>query len=181
MPDAAPFHQARVSPKPVHDEETLTAYHEAGHAVIGFALGARIESVQLWGEADDFLPARFGDCRVNWGRIDPNADFQRQREVLTILAGPVAEMVYTGDRPHPALFGPWQGDWLQANQIADGLVADLPARTHLLEKMIVRLHQVISSDGCWAAIAAVADELAAHDLVEEDRIQDIVGFWLRQV
>lgn len=163
----------------MHDEETLSAYHEAGHAVIGFALGARIESVQLWGEADDFLPERFGDCRVNWGRVDPTADFQRQREIMTILAGPVAEMVYTGDRPHPALFEPWQADWAQANQIAAGLVMDLMARTRLLERIIVQLHQVVSTDGCWAAIAAIADELAAHELVEEDQIAEIAGFWLR--
>ena len=54
------------------DEETLTAYHEAGHAVIGYALGGVVDSLQLGGEADDQLPRRFGECRIRWGRVDPH-------------------------------------------------------------------------------------------------------------
>ncbi|MEM9643612.1 MAG: cell division protein FtsH [Planctomycetota bacterium] len=161
------------------EEDTVSAYHEAGHAVVGYALGAKIDAVQLGGEADDFLPERFGECRVNWGRVDPNQDSQRQRELMTILAGPVAEMIYTGEKWHPAFFGPWQSDWCQATTIATGLVADPARRVRLLETMAARLHQVMSADGCWAAIAAVADELETHEFVESDTIEEVVGFWLR--
>ena len=159
------------------EDESWTAYHEAGHAAIGYALGARIESVQLGGE-DDELPARFGDCRVNWGRVDASCDWQRLREVMTVLAGPVAEMIYRGEPLHPARYGPWQEDWDRAWSSADAIVADPLDRTRWLEKVIVELHRRLQDDACWAAIAAVADELQAHEFLDEDRLADTLRFWL---
>ena len=161
------------------DEETLTAYHEAGHAVVGFALGARIESVNLGGEADDYLPERFGDCLVNWGPIDPAADWQRQREVLTILAGPVAEMIYRGEKLHPATFAPWQADWQQAF-VHSQFIPNPVKRTRFLESVIVQLHHWLNDETCWAAVAAVSDELLAHENLEEEQLADILGFWIRR-
>lgn len=162
------------------DEETLTAYHEAGHAVVGFALGARIESVQLGGEADDFLPERFGDCMVNWGPVDPNCDWQRQREIMTILAGPVAEMIYRGEKLHPATFGPWQDDWRLAMQIASSLFRSALERTRMLELATAQMHKHMNSTLCWAAIAAVADELLAHEFLEEKQLAETLSFWIRK-
>ena len=160
------------------DDETLTAYHEAGHAVVGFALGARIERVQLGGEADDHLPERFGDCLVNWGQVDPNCSWQQQRELMTMLAGPVAEMIYRGEMLHPAHFGPWQGDWQQAWEHCAISVPDPERRTRLLETLVVHLHRRMSDDGCWGAIAAVSDELLAHEYLDEDQLAGTLSFWI---
>tara|TARA_R110002073_G_scaffold2801_17_gene17973 strand:+ start:23888 stop:24085 length:198 start_codon:yes stop_codon:yes gene_type:complete len=55
------------------DDETLTAYHEAGHVVVGYLLGAQIEEVRLDSMIDDDLPRRFGDCLVNWEKSMPAA------------------------------------------------------------------------------------------------------------
>ena len=88
--------------------------------MVGYSLGGTVQSVQLGGEADDWLPDRFGDCRIAWhpaGEEKIPIGWHRQREVLTILAGPVAEMVYTRQHHHPALFGPWQHDWVHADQL----------------------------------------------------------------
>lgn len=161
------------------DEETLTAYHEAGHAVIGYALGARIERIQLGGQADDHLLDRFGDCLVNWGPVNEFCNWQRQRELMTILAGPVAEMIYTGEPYHPAHHGPFQGDWQQAWNHCAGAVSDPKRRTVLLEQLLRELHQRMSADLCWAAIAAVADELLAHEYLEEEQLIDTLRFWIR--
>src|SRR6056297_1536604 len=81
------------------EEEIHTAYHEAGHAIVGCALGAHIDSVCLsqasaFDDLDDGLPLRFGECIVNWGRVDPDHTWQQHRELLVILAGPVAELLY---------------------------------------------------------------------------------------
>lgn len=160
------------------DDETLTAYHEAGHAVIAYALGGNVDSLQLWGEADQWLPDRFGDCRITWGRIDSNSDWQRQREILTTLAGPVAEMVYRGEPLHPAHYEPWQDDWRRAWNACETLAPSPERRIRLLEEMIVLLDGHIRSDRCWAAIAALADELVAHEAVQGEQVAEILRFWI---
>lgn len=160
------------------DDETLTAYHEAGHAVIGYALGGRIESISLGGDGGEDLPTRFGDCRINWGPVDATADWQLQREILTLLAGPVAEMIYRGEKLHPAFFGPWVQDWQSALDRAERFAADGQRRTRLLEQLIIQLHEQMQHDSCWATIAAVADQLLAHEYIEEEELAQTLAFWL---
>jgi hypothetical protein len=162
------------------DDATLTAYHESGHAVIAYALGGHIASVQLGGEADDWLPDRFGDCRIEWSRIDPAANWQRQREVLTVLAGPVAEAIYRDEPLHPAHYAPWQLDWQLAWRIGEQLVRDPAKRSHMLDALLGQLHRQVSGEPYWSAIAALADELAAHEYLDSDQIEEVVGFWFRR-
>ncbi len=163
-------------------DEVLTAYHEAGHAVIAYALGGTVHSVQLGGEADDWLPERFGDCRIHWhgvsGRQSPS-HWQRRREVLTLLAGPVAEMIYSGQPYHPAFFGPAKGDWQLAWALVEPIVPSAPKRVRYLEEITLELHRQMRSDSLWAAIGAVADELLAHEHLEQDQLAETLGFWLK--
>lgn len=160
------------------DDETLTAYHEAGHAVVAYALGGTVDSLQLWGEADQWLPERFGDCRIQWGKVDPNCDWQRQREILTFLAGPVAEMVYRGEPFHPAFYEPWQDDWKRAWVTCESLAQEPGKRMQLLETLVLQLDGHIRSERCWAAIAAIADELVAHEALEREQVDEILRFWI---
>ncbi len=161
------------------DDETLTAYHEAGHAVVAHSLGATVESMQLWGEADDYLPERFGDCRVNWGPVDPKLEWQKQCEIMTFLGGPIAEMIYRGERLHPAYFGPWQDDWAKAMLTCEAKVTGVLERTRMLERITVILHRHLDRDPYWPAIAALADELAAHEQLDSDQIAEVLEFWIR--
>lgn len=169
----------RVENESLDDDETLTAYHEAGHAVVGFVLGGQIESVGLYAEADDWLPERFGDCHVNWGRVDPNGDWQIQRELLTILAGPVAEMIYREEKLHPATYEPWQHDWYWAWQRCERMIPDPHRRAAFLETTLLWLHRQLSDQLCWAAIAAVSDELLAHEYLDAEQLADTLSFWIR--
>ena len=160
------------------EEETeFTAYHEAGHAVVGYALGGKIDRIQLGGEADDNLPERFGDCQINWGRVGADCDWQLERELLTIMAGPVAEMIYRGEKLHPAYFEPWKLDWQQA-WARCGHIPDPHRRTLFLENLVQHLHEKLSLDNNWAAIAAVADELLAHEYLEQEQLDDALQFWI---
>ena len=162
----------------MEDEETLTAYHEAGHAVIGYALGGVVDSLQLGGESDDQSPRRFADCRIRWGRVDPHGDWQVQCEVLTILAGPAAEMIYRGEQLSPADFGPWEDDWTQAWEIGRALAVDVTRRAEVLRFLVIRLEQLMRDDRCWPAVAALADELLAHEFLDRDRAEQVLQFWI---
>ena len=162
------------------DEDEWTAYHEAGHAVVGFLLGGQIESVGMYAEADDVLPERFGDCRVNWGRVRVDCDWQAQREILTILAGPVAEMIYREEPLHPATYGPWQHDWHWAWQRAARLFAAAEQRMVFLGAAMQSLKDHFADDWCWAAVGAVSDELLAHEYLEADQLIDTLSFWVRR-
>ncbi|WP_168566478.1 cell division protein FtsH [Crateriforma spongiae] len=160
-------------------EEELSAYHEAGHAVVAHALGGEIESVQLGGEADSWLPERFGDCRINWGPVDPNADFQRQREIVALLAGPAAEMIYSGGDVDPSMFGPWAADWMMARSMAVALTGDPQRAQAILVQSLQQLDRILRRDDCWAALAEIADQLLTHEFVDGETVQQIVGFWGR--
>ena len=65
--------------------------------------------------------------------------------------------------------------------LGESLQTDLRPRTRLLERLLVSLDGIIRTDACWAAIAAVADELAAHGFLDRQQLQDIVGFLPRQI
>ncbi len=173
-------------------EWTLTAYHEAGHAVVGYGLGGSVQSIQLGGEADDDLPERFGDCRVAWGQPGEIPDLW-QRELMTVLAGPVAEMIYTGEPYHPALYGPWQGDWQTAWEMCSlrvklarqakgeprDTVASLvdQAKMRVLESILLQLREHMQKEPIWPAVGAVADELLAHEYLEQEELHDTLDFW----
>ncbi len=166
------------------DDELNTAYHEAGHAIIGCALGAHIESVSLsqasiYDDHDDGLPRRFGDCIVNWGRVDPDQRWQQQRELLTILAGPVAEWVYRGDDTDELDTASWELDWQHAQRCVEQMVVGSKQQIRLLRSVIERLRRVIASEPVWPAVAALADELMIGDAIEADRVAELVRFWWR--
>lgn len=160
------------------EEETLTAYHEAGHAVIGFALGGVVESVQLGGEHDVLGVRQYGDCRIAWHSIGKNLDEHLQREILTTLAGPAAELVYSGISLEFQNLAPWKQDL----DFAWSILSQIPSVERKVETLSQLLHQlqlIIRSDRCWPAVAALADALLAHEFLEEEEVEEIIRFWFK--
>src|SRR4029077_10176121 len=74
---------------PPHPDEA-TAYHEAGHAVMGLALGRPVQQVSI-------LPDRvhLGWCEFRKGAYRPSEDWL-EREILIALGGIAAELHFTG-------------------------------------------------------------------------------------
>ena len=146
--------------------------------MIGYALGGRIEHVQLGGEPDENVAVHFGDCLINWGAVNADCNWHVQREIITILAGPVAEMIYRGETPHPAMHDPWNHDWQQAWIRCQDQISSPQRRTAFLEMLVIELHRKMSDDTCWAAVAAVADALLAHEYLEHEQLENELQFWI---
>ncbi|WP_044256298.1 cell division protein FtsH [Rhodopirellula sp. SWK7] len=167
------------------EDETYTAYHEAGHAIVGCALGAQIDRVSLsqasaYDDLEDDLPNRFGDCLVNWGRVDPNQVWQQQRELLTILAGPIAEWVYRAEDADEIDVATWHLDWQQAEQCVRQMHAQREMQNRIMRDAISRLKRLIANPPVWPAIAALADELSIGDAIDGERVAELVRFWWRR-
>ena len=158
--------------------DETTAFHEAGHAFAAVMVGARVISVTIDPDAND-LPDRFGDTEVGWDRQQFSDREFAEKFALVSLAGPVAEMIMTGDRWHPALLPEWAGDWNHAMHSAQQLFDDQQRCVQFLERMAVELHQVFSRDDVWSFIGAIVDDLMAHETLEGDQVHDIVDEWLR--
>jgi ATP-dependent Zn protease len=73
---------------PQYDE--ATAYHEAGHAVLGLALGRPVHSVSILPNRE-----RLGQCEYRKARLRPAEDWL-EREILIALGGIAAEARFTG-------------------------------------------------------------------------------------
>lgn len=71
-------------------EDLLTAYHEAGHAVIAMVVGKAVHRVSIVPNA-----TRLGACELKKGRLCASND-ELEDEVLVLLAGVAAEGRLTG-------------------------------------------------------------------------------------
>ena len=155
----------------------LTAYHEAGHAVLAHHLGGRVKRISIEPEWDDEL-RHVGDTEVLWpvGRMT-GAEFQ-EAGVLVALAGPVAEMLYSGEPFHPALVAEWANDWDEAARMCAEFIPVEELQMQYLEAQTHRLWQLVNGEPLWSAVAALADELLAHETLEEEQIQETLSVWL---
>jgi ATP-dependent Zn protease len=157
--------------------EEISAYHESGHALVAISVGARVRSVTIEPEWDDG-PRRHADIQVEWPNARRADRKQSEKLVLVALAGPVAEMLHTGDPYHPGLIAEWADDWRLAWEAAAGPYPDERARLAYLERTTADLHRWLSRDDRWAALAAIVDELVAHETLEGDEVHEIVRQWL---
>ena len=153
-----------------------TAYHEAGHAFMATQQGARVRSVTINPDNDDG-PERFGDTQVVWRSSLSDREF-RERAIRVSLAGPVAEMLYTGDPYHPGLVAEWVHDWQTAWELAEPFIPHHRRRLEYLEQTTGQLYQLLNAEPNWSAIASLADHLLAHETLEAEEVTDIVNEWL---
>lgn len=152
------------------DELDKTTYHEAGHCVMAVYCGATVERATIDPEEDGF----HGFVEIHWPQDSPAMD-----KVAVALAGPVAEMIYSGEPYHPGLVPQWAHDWKQAWRICRRVTRHDRDCLKLLEQSVAKLYHTFSRDSWWAATAAVSDLLAAHDEIEHEEIAYEVRQWLR--
>lgn len=151
------------------DELDRTTYHEAGHCVMAVICGAKVERATIDPEDDGF----HGFVEIHWPRKAVALD-----QLSVALAGPVAEMIYSGEPYHPGLIPEWAHDWKQAWRICrTGSRSDAECLKRL-EQVVIKLHKTFSTDPWWSAIAAVSDLLGAHDEIEHEDIAYEVQNWI---
>jgi ATP-dependent Zn protease len=155
----------------------LIAYHEAGHALMAVLLGGQVRLVTIEPDNDDG-PSRDGDTQVLWRAAEMGEKEFAKRAVQVCLAGPVAEMIYSGDPYHPGLIPQWAGDWRDAWSAAARLHPDERKRLQFLEQTSIQLYHRLNVDDLWAALAALADHLLAHETLEGEQVEEIVAQWL---
>ena len=155
----------------------LIAYHEAGHALMALLLGGEVRLVTIDPDHDDG-PQRQGDTQVLWRRSGISDKQFAMDAVQVSLAGPVAEMIYSGEAYHPGLVVEWAADWNDAWQAADILHRDERRRLQYLEQVSIELYHRLRGDELWAALAALADHLLAHETLEGEQVDEIVRQWL---
>lgn len=155
----------------------LIAYHEAGHALMACLLGGEVRLVTIEPDRDDG-PDRQGDTQVLWRRSGISDREFAKKAVQVSLAGPVAEMIYSGDPYHPGLVAEWAVDWREAWAAAAPLHPDERQRLAYLEQVSIRLYHQLKHDDAWAALAALADHLMAHETLDGEQVAEIVGQWL---
>lgn len=157
-------------------EETI-AYHEAGHALMAWKAGARIESLTIDPESDDSL-AREGEARVIWEPSRYTAQEFAICGISVALAGPVAELVQSGSDADEQQLNAWTVDWKEAWEAAGRIHHSPEARLTMIEAAVRDLRLLFEDERWWSALAAIADHLLAWDSLEHDDVEEIAEHWL---
>lgn len=144
---------------------------------MAFILGGEVQLVTIEPDRDDG-PQREGDTQVLWRRSRDGVKEFAKKAIQVSLAGPVAEMIYTGEPYHPGHVAEWAADWMEAWTEAAHLHADERRRLAFLEEVSVRLYHQLKDDTLWSPLAALADNLLAHETLEHEQVEEIVREWL---
>ena len=141
-------------------------------------VGARVRSLTIEPDWDDG-PERYADTQVEWPLDQFTGQELHEKSVLVALAGPVAEMIHSGKPFHPGCVAEWAADWKLAWEAAAMLFPIDRNRLAYLERTTGRLYRLLDREDHWAALAAIVDNLLAHETLEGEEVQDIVRQWLR--
>jgi ATP-dependent Zn protease len=137
--------------------DEVTAYHEAGHAVVALALGRPVAHVSI-------LPTRefLGRCEFGKAIFRPSEDWL-EREILIALGGLAAEALHTGVYA-------WEGA-ARDHRYVHGLAlqrAGNERRAERLERrLLARTEHLLARPAHWRAVERLAAELV--------RVREISG------
>lgn len=135
------------------DSRTLTAYHEAGHAVIAILLGRPIQKISI-------VPnkTRLGACEIKKGRFQPSSDWLED-EVLILLAGVVAEARLTGRYD-------WQGagqDLRSVRRLTLSRAGDETRAEKLERRLLAKTEHLLGDETTWKTTEQIAAALLERE------------------
>ena len=180
---------ARIAGRRTH--WTLTAYHEAAHAVVALLYGIRVieacvapdrlGSGWMLHERPGIWATWVPEDRAAAWRMWTQTQIGIERYVKVLLAGPLAVAKVQGT-PLRCLGA--RSDLAKAIEIEAYLaerrkefqivavVPDLP--DHFLDRMRRQTRRLIAQPWCWKAITAVADDLRAWHRLSGDEVAETV-------
>lgn len=135
-----------------HDE--ITAYHEAGHAVVALALDRPVHRVSVLPNRE-----RLGQCEFGKSRYRPSEDWL-EREILIALGGYAAEARHTGT------YGTEEAD--HDLRYVRRLVLQRKserAAARYEERMLAKVEAILADDANWRAVELIAAELLKHGVI----------------
>lgn len=164
------------SGKPFMSDE-IDAYHEAGHVVMAYHLGCRIDSVTISPDRDDG-PARHGDTQIAWNLQAMGQREFSEKAILVALAGPVAEMLHRQESVPIDSEVEWAHDWQLATRAATALITSEAQRNTYLDKVTAQVVTYFDQELTWAALGALVDNLVAHETLDGEQVREILSSWL---
>ncbi|HEY1190698.1 MAG TPA: M50 family metallopeptidase [Gemmata sp.] len=135
--------------EPIHD--AVTAYHEAGHAVIALALGRTIHKVTVRPNRE-----RLGEVRFTKGAAKPTDDWI-EREILIALGGFAAEARHTGTYATEEA----AQDLRFVRRLAAERKSDRQVERYE-QRMLAKVEYMLADEGTWKAVELIAAELLKH-------------------
>jgi hypothetical protein len=177
-------------------KRAATTHHEAGHAVMSFALGLRFMYIVIWGDDDgEVIPecARCESCVEYFEKNNPTTDFHAERiqddirrEIAVAVAGEIAEALFTNEptmintdevaadrcraRRCACFLHIWSGSpscrWTEPCAISDPF----------LTAMRSGVEQLLRDPKTWSAVTALATHLenASHPRTSWDDAIDVI-------
>jgi ATP-dependent Zn protease len=127
----------------------LTAYHEAGHAVIALVLGRPIHRVTILADKD-----QLGSCAFGKPVFRPSEDWL-EREALIALAGLAAEARFSGVYE---LQGAAR-DRRYVSTLALQRTGDERKAERLERRLLAKTENLLAQEENWSAVERIAAEL----------------------
>ena len=134
--------------------DPVTAYHEAGHAVIALCLDRPVHRVSVLPNRE-----RLGQCEFGKGRFKPRED-ALEREILIALAGLAAEARHTGTYQMEEA----DRDLRYVRRLALERKSARAAPRYE-ERMLSKVEAMLADDATWRAVERIAAELLKHGVI----------------
>jgi ATP-dependent Zn protease len=138
--------------EPSHTE--MTAYHEAGHAVVALALGRTVHKVSVLPNRE-----RMGECRFGKGNTRASDDWV-EREILIALGGLAAEARHTGTYATDEA----TQDLRFVRRLARERKSERQVERYE-QRMLDKVEYMLSDEGNWKAVELIAAELLKHGTI----------------
>ena len=155
------------------EDVRATAFHEAGHAVIGYWLKLGLRSATIVANAN-YLGMVRSSIRTDMTDVDSLVQNRQrlfmERQIMFSLAGELAESMHLG-RDAESGFGQ---DFDSAVSAADWMSASTEEAEAYVHWLGERTRTILRLEPVWDAVTAVADALMEHGTLGQNRLRQII-------